>query len=81
MQIQIKKWGNSAAIRLPQAFLAQLNLSNNDNLDIEISDNSLVLRPVNKVKYDLKTLLNEMPDGLPRVEGWDEMPSVGLEEL
>ncbi|MDP8051055.1 AbrB/MazE/SpoVT family DNA-binding domain-containing protein [Pasteurella atlantica] len=81
MQIQIKKWGNSAAIRLPQAFLSQLNLSNNDNLDIEISDNSLVLRPVNKVKYDLKNLLNEMPNGLPRVEGWDEIPSVGLEEL
>ncbi len=80
MQVQIKKWGNSAAIRLPQAFLSQLNISDNDSLDIEINDNTLVLRPA-KVKYDLKTLLNEMPDGLPRAEEWDEMPSVGLEEL
>ncbi len=80
MQVQIKKWGNSAAIRLPQVFLSQLNISDNDNLDVEIRDNSLVLRPA-KAKYDLKTLISEMPDGLPRVEEWDEMPSVGLEEL
>lgn len=29
--------------------------------------------------YELADLMAEMPRGLPRVEGWDEMPSVGLE--
>jgi len=27
----------------------------------------------------LADLMAEMPDGLPRVEGWDDMPTVGLE--
>jgi antitoxin ChpS len=30
-------------------------------------------------RYKLADLMAEMPRGLPSVEGWDEMPSVGLE--
>jgi hypothetical protein len=30
-------------------------------------------------RYKLTDLMAEMPQGLPRVEGWDEMHSVGLE--
>lgn len=30
-------------------------------------------------RYSLADLMAEMPQGLPRVEGWDEMPSVGSE--
>ena len=32
-------------------------------------------------KYELEDLIAEMPDGLPLVEGWDEMQPVGLEVL
>jgi antitoxin ChpS len=32
-----------------------------------------------KPRYKLADLMAEMPQGLPSVEGWDEMPSVGLE--
>ena len=31
-------------------------------------------------KYQLNDLLAEMPEALPMVEGWDDMPSVGLEK-
>ncbi|MBG7622095.1 hypothetical protein I5R65_21695 [Herbaspirillum sp. AP02] len=31
------------------------------------------------LKKKLADLLAEMPHGLPRVDGWDDMPSVGLE--
>ena len=30
-------------------------------------------------RYKLTDLMAEMPQGLPRVEGWDELHSVGLE--
>ena len=81
MQLCIKKWGNSAAIRIPQTILAQLHLKENDLCSAEIIDNSLVLRPEKaKKKYDLKTLLAEMPQDLPRVDAWDELSDVGLEE-
>lgn len=32
-----------------------------------------------KPKYRLADLMAEMPEGLPRVEGWDEMPVIGKE--
>ncbi|MGX2949703.1 AbrB/MazE/SpoVT family DNA-binding domain-containing protein [Ursidibacter sp. B-7004-1] len=79
MQLQIKKWGNSAAVRIPQAILAQLQLREDDLCSVEVRDNSLVLRPAKPKKYDLKALLAEMPGELPRVEGWDELSDVGLE--
>ena len=31
-------------------------------------------------RYELPELLEEMPDGLPRVEAWDDLPPVGLEK-
>ncbi|QIW16145.1 hypothetical protein A4G20_07280 [Pasteurellaceae bacterium RH1A] len=80
MQLQIKKWGNSAAVRLPQAVLAQFQLSENDHFNVEIHRDSLVLKPIKPKKYDIKTLMAEMQEGLPLVEGWDEMPAVGLEK-
>lgn len=35
---------------------------------------------VAKPKYRLADLMAEMPDGFPRVEGWDELPPVGRED-
>lgn len=82
MQLQIKKWGNSAAVRLPQALLAQLHLKEDDLCAVEVVDNSLILRPAKpKKRYDLKTLLAEMPDELPRVDGWDELADAGQEKV
>lgn len=31
-------------------------------------------------KYTISDLLSEMPEGLPHVDGWEEMPEVGLEK-
>ncbi|MGX2957016.1 AbrB/MazE/SpoVT family DNA-binding domain-containing protein [Ursidibacter arcticus] len=82
MQLQIKKWGNSAAVRIPQTLLAQLHLREDDLCSVEVLDNSLILRPAKlKKQYDLKALLAEMPEEFPRVEGWDELTDVGLEKV
>ncbi len=82
MQLQIKKWGNSAAIRIPQAILAQFHIQENDRFDVEINEQFLVLRPVVKKEgYSLRQLMAEMPDGLPMVNEWNDMPDVGLEKI
>ena len=36
-------------------------------------------RETARPRYKLADLMTEMEDGLPRVDGWDEMPSVGRE--
>ncbi|MDH2927543.1 AbrB/MazE/SpoVT family DNA-binding domain-containing protein [Lonepinella koalarum] len=81
MQLQIRKWGNSAAVRLPQAILAQFHLNENDYFDVEMQNNRLVLHPIKpqKIRYDIRTLMAEMDGNLPMVEGWEEMPAIGKE--
>ena len=56
MQKKKKKWGNSSAVRLPQAVLAQFNLAENDKFDVEIDRNSITLIPVKRKAKGRKSL-------------------------
>lgn len=82
MQLQVKQWGNSAAIRLPQAILAQLKIQSNDSFEVEVKKNALLLKPIKK-RYKLSDLVKEMKelDEIPMIEDWDNMPAVGLEKI
>jgi len=46
MLISVVQIGNSKGIRLPKTVLEQCDI--NDKLDMEIKDNEIILRPVNK---------------------------------
>jgi antitoxin component of MazEF toxin-antitoxin module len=78
MKLNIQKWGNSAAVRLPSAMLAQMGVKIGDAFEVDVSAENALLH-VAKPHYKLSDLLAEMPDGLPRVEDWDAMPAVGKE--
>lgn len=75
MKLNIQKWGNSAAIRLPTAMLAQIGARIGDAVEVDPA----AFR-VAKPKYKLADLLAEMPDGLPVIDGWDTLEPVGNEE-
>lgn len=75
MKLNIQKWGNSAAIRLPTVMLAQIGAGIGDSVEIDPA----AFR-VAKPKYKLADLLAEMPDGLPMADGWDTLEPVGKEE-
>ena len=47
MNITLKRWENSAAIRLPQSLLSKLG-DNIISFDVETSDSGLLLKPVEK---------------------------------
>ncbi|OQA33413.1 MAG: antitoxin ChpS [Betaproteobacteria bacterium ADurb.Bin341] len=78
MKLNIQKWGNSAAVRLPVSMLAQLGVHIGDTFEVDLDKDAVTLR-VAKPKYRLADLLAEMPDGLPMVEGWDALPPAGRE--
>ena len=46
MRVQIAKWGNSAAVRLPKAVLEHLGLDAGSELDVVVEGRSLRLSPV-----------------------------------
>lgn len=43
-QVAIRSWGNSQGIRIPKNILEKLNLKTSDILDLEIKDDTIVLR-------------------------------------
>ena len=55
MQATIQKWGNSQGIRIPKAFLEAVGLTENDCVELERVDDSIVIRkaiPSKKVTLD-----------------------------
>ena len=63
MDTTIQKWGNSLAIRIPKAFADEVGLDQGSEIDIQIIDGQIVIKPVKKPTYDLETLLNQVTDG------------------
>lgn len=57
---QLRKWGNSFAIRLPQNLLSQVNFQENENIEIRVEDNSIILSSITKPKYRLEELLAQI---------------------
>ncbi len=59
MIAKIQKWGNSQGIRFSREILRQTHISVGDEVDIEVRDREIVLKPVGPTrgKYRLRTLL------------------------
>jgi antitoxin MazE len=60
MQIQIQKWGNSLAFRIPKSFAIETNIEEGSVVDISIEDGKLVITPTSKPKYSLDELLSKI---------------------
>ena len=62
MQLNIAKWGNSLAVRLPSQIAKESRLEEGATVTIEVrKDGTLILTPMRK-KFDLTDLLARMPD-------------------
>jgi len=53
----IKKWGNSAAVRLPSSMIKTLKIEIEDVIDIRVERGSIVIEPIRAEEYLLSQLL------------------------
>ena len=74
----LRRSGGSLILTVPQAYIEQNHLEPGAKLAVEIVGAELRLKPA-KPRRSLAELLAATPEGLQRVEGWDEMPTVGQE--
>jgi antitoxin MazE len=68
MQVTVKKWGNSAAIRIPATVLQSARLSLDDVVTVRDEDGRIVIEPVHPRGYDLASLV----EGITRANLHDE---------
>jgi antitoxin MazE len=57
MQVSVKKWGNSASVRIPAAILQAARLQLDDMVDIRDEEGRIVIEPLRPEAYDLDQLL------------------------
>jgi antitoxin MazE len=57
MRVIVKKWGNSASVRIPVDIMEAVRLSLEDPVDIREEDGRIVIEPIHKNKYDLAQML------------------------
>ncbi|MBS0512046.1 MAG: AbrB/MazE/SpoVT family DNA-binding domain-containing protein [Proteobacteria bacterium] len=78
MQLTVKKWGNSASIRIPAAIMEAAHLKLDDPVDVREEDGRIIIEPLAHKAYDLDALLAEItPDNLHAEVGTG--PAVGNE--
>jgi antitoxin MazE len=58
MRAIVKKWGNSAAIRIPSGILKAAGLSINEEVDVRQQGGHIVIKPIRPGKVELIRLLN-----------------------
>ena len=62
MQGVVKKWGNSAAVRIPAAVLDAAHVRLDQPVDVREEGGRIVIEPLNPIQYDLDTLLAGITD-------------------
>lgn len=78
MNITVKKWGNSAAVRIPASIMEAMHLDLDEVVDVRAEKGRIIIEPVKRKKYDLDALLKGItPDNLHASE--DTGPAVGNE--
>ena len=79
MRQTLRKAGGSLVMTVPKAFTDQNGLGEGSQGELHLLGNKMTVEAPSRPRYKLADLMAEMPEGLARVEDWDEMPSVGLE--
>ena len=62
MQSSVRKWGNSASVRIPMAILAESNLRVDDPITIRAEGGKIVIEPVRLRRYSIEELVAGITD-------------------
>ena len=85
MKGTVKKWGNSAAVRIPAAILAAARIGVDHSVDIREEAGRIVIEPVRaRPRYTLAELVaqcNPKKRLSRREREWIDAPPVGREAL
>ncbi|HEX5933128.1 MAG TPA: AbrB/MazE/SpoVT family DNA-binding domain-containing protein [Pseudorhizobium sp.] len=80
MRVTVKKWGNSAAVRIPAAIMEAAQIAPDAVVDVSEEDGRIVIVPLRNEAFDLDSLVSKMtPDNLH--DEADFGPPVGRELL
>jgi antitoxin MazE len=60
MNVHVKKWGNSASVRIPATVMAAAEMSIDQAVTVRAEDGRIIIEPVKLPVYTLDELLDQM---------------------
>ena len=60
MEVIVKKWGNSAAVRIPASVMAAANITLEQAVEMSAVQGRIVIEPVRRKAYKLDELLSSI---------------------
>ena len=80
MQVQVKKWGNSASVRLPSNILQNAGLKLDDTVDVREQDGCIIIEPVRKPSVSLAALIGAISDDNTHADYFSD-DATGIESI
>lgn len=69
----LRKAGDSLVMTVPKAFIDQNDLREGSQVELLVLGSEMNIKAPTRRRYKLADLMAEMPNGLPRVDGWEDM--------
>ena len=60
MKVQIQKWGNSLALRIPRSFALETKVAQGTTVELTVKGESLVVKPLAEPEFELGELLSKI---------------------
>ena len=60
MEVIVKKWGNSAAVRIPAAVMETAKFALEQPVDVRAEDGRVVIEPVKRTGYEIEKLIKSI---------------------
>ncbi len=61
MKVQIQKWGNSLALRIPKSFAIETHIEEGSTVEMTLGKNGIIMKPT-KEELTLESLLAEVTE-------------------
>lgn len=65
MKVQIQKWGNSLALRIPKSFAVESKIEQGSTVEVSLESGKIIVFPVAEPEFSLAELLAQItPENL-----------------
>lgn len=65
MKVQVQKWGNSLALRIPKSFAVESNIGQGSTVEVTLENGKIIVFPVAEPELSLDELLAKVtPENL-----------------
>ena len=60
MKVQVQKWGNSLALRIPKSFAVESNIGQGSTVEVSLENGRIIVFPVAEPEFSLDEMLAQI---------------------